>query len=99
THGSGELQVTAPETGNIAPPGWYLLFIVAYIDGHPVPSKGQFVQLPTLTGARGVPSLIQSGFGHRGNLEFVTPIAGGGMDHWFRDNDGSFFWTFGTRFG
>jgi hypothetical protein len=36
------LNVRGPANGNIAPPGWYLLFIV---NGSGVPSVGQFVHL------------------------------------------------------
>lgn len=39
---SNELTVTAPANANLAPPGWYLLFV---LDGNGVPSVGQFVQL------------------------------------------------------
>ena len=42
TAGSGSLTVTAPPNGNIAPPGWYMLFLV---NSSGVPSVGTFVQL------------------------------------------------------
>jgi galactose oxidase-like protein/PKD domain-containing protein len=42
TIGSGLLNVTAPPNGNIAPPGYYLLFV---LNSARVPSVGQFVQL------------------------------------------------------
>lgn len=42
TVGSGVLNVTAPSSGQIAPPGYYMLFIV---DSAGVPSIAQFVQL------------------------------------------------------
>jgi hypothetical protein len=42
TTSSGYLNVTAPANGNLAPPGYYLLFI---INGSGVPSVGKFVQL------------------------------------------------------
>jgi len=42
TAGSGVLNVTAPPKGNIAPPGYYLLFI---LNSSGVPSVAQFVQL------------------------------------------------------
>ncbi|WP_437654070.1 alpha/beta hydrolase [Sorangium sp. So ce1182] len=38
-------------------------------------------------GAAGDPALIQGGFGGRGNFELVVPHAGGGLAHYFRDND------------
>src|SRR5205823_5138848 len=42
TSGSGALTVTAPPNGNIAPPGYYMLFLV---DSSGVPSMAKFVQL------------------------------------------------------
>jgi hypothetical protein len=42
TAGSGVLNVTAPLNGNIAPPGYYMLFI---LNSSGVPSVAQFVQL------------------------------------------------------
>lgn len=42
TAGSGVLTATAPPNGNIAPPGYYLLFI---LNSSGVPSVAQFVQL------------------------------------------------------
>lgn len=42
TAGSGLLTATAPPNGNIAPPGYYLLFI---LNSSGVPSAAQFVQL------------------------------------------------------
>jgi len=42
TRGSGVLQAKAPATANLAPPGWYLLFI---IDENGVPSNAHWVQL------------------------------------------------------
>jgi hypothetical protein len=40
--GYGVLHVKAPDHGNIAPPGWYLLFIT---DSYGVPSEGHWVRL------------------------------------------------------
>ena len=42
TAGSGVLNVTAPPNNNIAPPGYYLVFL---LNAAGVPSVGQFVQL------------------------------------------------------
>jgi hypothetical protein len=42
TPGSGTLTATAPANANLAPPGWYLLFI---LDTNGVPSIGKFVQI------------------------------------------------------
>ena len=42
TAGSGELSVTAPSNGNIAPPGYYMLFV---LNSAGVPSVARFVRL------------------------------------------------------
>jgi hypothetical protein len=42
TAGNGVLTVTAPPNGNIAPPGYYMLFV---LNGAGVPSVAQFVRL------------------------------------------------------
>jgi len=42
TAGTGSLTVTAPPNGNIAPPGFYMLFLINNLG---VPSVAQFVQL------------------------------------------------------
>lgn len=41
--GSGALSVQAPSNGNVAPPGYYMLFVV---NGSGVPSTAAFVRLP-----------------------------------------------------
>jgi hypothetical protein len=40
--GSGTLTLTTPPNGNVAPPGYYMLFL---LDNAGVPSKAEFVQL------------------------------------------------------
>ena len=47
TAGSGVLNATSPANGNLAPPGYYLLFI---LNSSGVPSVAQFVQLMTTPG-------------------------------------------------
>jgi Domain of unknown function (DUF1929)/Glyoxal oxidase N-terminus len=42
TYTNGQLYVTAPRSGNIAPPGYYMLFI---LNSKGVPSKASFVRL------------------------------------------------------
>jgi hypothetical protein len=42
TRGSGSLTVTAPPNGNIAPPGYYMLFL---LNGRGVPSMAKFLEL------------------------------------------------------
>jgi hypothetical protein len=39
------------------------------------------------TGAAGTPALFQSTHGNKGNFELVTPRAGGGLAHFWRNND------------
>jgi hypothetical protein len=43
TIGSGQLTVTAPSNANLAPPGYYMLFI---LNGNGVPSVAPFVRFP-----------------------------------------------------
>ena len=43
TAGSGQVTATAPATANLAPPGWYMLFLV---DEEGVPSRSKIVSLP-----------------------------------------------------
>ena len=45
--GSGTLTLTMPPNGNLAPPGFYMLFL---LDGAGVPSKAQWIELTTHTG-------------------------------------------------
>ena len=40
----------------------------------------------------GAPAFIQSGFGRRGNFEVIVPRPGGGLSHFFRDNDHGETW-------
>lgn len=43
-----------------------------------------------LGGVSGVPTLIQSRCGKKGNFELVTPMVSGGLAHYWRDNDDPF---------
>lgn len=52
------------------------------------------------SGATGTPSLIQGRFGTVGNFELVTPSSGGGLVHYFRNNDDPALpWSGPTFFG
>jgi hypothetical protein len=51
TVGNGSLTVTAPPNGNIAPPGYYMLFI---LNSSGVPSVAAFVQMTTSTSGSSV---------------------------------------------
>src|SRR5262249_31018197 len=44
--GAGTLSLTTPPDGNVAPPGYYMLFLV---DSRGVPSVAQFIQLTPYT--------------------------------------------------
>jgi Domain of unknown function (DUF1929)/IPT/TIG domain/Glyoxal oxidase N-terminus len=55
TVGSGSLSVTAPPNGNIAPPGYYMLFI---LNTQGVPSIAKMVQIPSNVSSPPVPSGI-----------------------------------------
>ncbi|MGH9545877.1 MAG: galactose oxidase-like domain-containing protein, partial [Terriglobales bacterium] len=62
TAGSGSLSITAPSNGNIAPPGYYMLFL---LNSAGVPSVAKFVQV-TSAGSSGPPSgisFVQAGTG------------------------------------
>ena len=50
--------------------------------------------------AAGTPSWIQGGSGTAGNFELVSPLAGGGLAHWWRANDQPGFpWSEPVTFG
>ncbi|HEU0016148.1 MAG TPA: galactose oxidase-like domain-containing protein [Longimicrobium sp.] len=55
--------------------------------------------LPGATAVSGVPGFIQSSFGTMGNFEVVAPLAGGGLAHWWRANDGGQTWYGPFPFG
>jgi hypothetical protein len=57
TAGSGALSVTAPPNGNIAPPGYYMLFLV---DSSGVPSVAKFVQVGAQPGVPAVPMNVMA---------------------------------------
>jgi hypothetical protein len=89
TRAGNQLSVKAPPTVEIAPPGYYLLFL---IDTAGVPSLGRFVRIGPNALASGF--MVQGNFGRKGNFELVTPRAGGGMVHCWRNNDaGGFPWS------
>jgi hypothetical protein len=56
--------------------------------------------IPGSDGTSGTPALIQGRFGARGNFEVVVPLDGGGLAHFWRDNDApDLRWHGPTRFG
>lgn len=55
---------------------------------------------PFATGISGNPTLVQSSFGTKGNFEVVVARAGGGLSHYWRNNDAPGFpWSGPTNFG
>lgn len=55
---------------------------------------------PTFSAGAGNPALVQSRFGEQGNFELVVPAAGGGLAHFWRNNDDpSMPWSGPTLFG
>ena len=55
------------------------------------------------TGVAGTPALIEGTWGatssRPGNFELVSPLAGGGLGHWWRNNDASQAWSGPAAFG
>ena len=76
------LQVKAPPTMALAPPGSYLLVTINDVG---IPAPGRFLRVSPP--ARGSSSLVQSGFGMKGNFELVAPRPSGGLNFWWRNND------------
>lgn len=60
----------------------------------------EITRLDMVDDACGVPAIIQSLFGNKGNFEVVTPLLGGGLAHLWRDNDDPRYpWKLAKRFG
>ena len=70
TKGSGTLSVTAPPNGNIAPPGYYMLFL---LNSSGVPSVAKFVQLGS-SGSAPAPT-VSSITPNTGNATGGTPVS------------------------
>src|SRR5262249_35748942 len=76
TASSGSLTVTAPPNGNIAPPGYYMLFI---LNSNGVPSLARFVQImgsPTFS-MTALPSALTLAQGNQGVSTVSTVMSGG----------------------
>jgi Galactose oxidase-like, Early set domain len=88
TAGSGVLSVTAPPHGNIAPPGYYLLFV---LNAAGVPSVAKYIQiLPTTPFSRPIPTILapaDTTIPAGGSVFF----AGSGIDP---SGIGGYSWTF-----
>jgi hypothetical protein len=50
-------------------------------------------------GVRGNPAMVRGRYGGRGNLELVVPVEGGGIAHYWRDDDSGGGWSEPTVFG
>jgi hypothetical protein len=57
------------------------------------------LSIPDTDGVTGKHAFLQSSFGNVGNFELVAPLSGGGVGHWWRDNDDGFTWHGPTVFG
>src|SRR5215475_4120050 len=75
TAGNGSLSVTSPPNGNIAPPGYYMLFL---LNNSGVPSIASFIQVigqPDFT-AKASPSPLSISAGNQGSSTISTLISG-----------------------
>jgi hypothetical protein len=102
TFGTGEVETVTLIEGNFGAPGnlelvarvgdrlvFYFWNGIQWVGPGPIVANGV-----EITGVKGVPSLIQSTWGTRGNFELAVPLIGGGIGLWFRDNDNpSFPWS------
>jgi len=76
TAGTGSLNVTAPPDSNIAPPGYYMLFL---LNNFGVPSVATFVQImgqPNF-GVTASPSSVSISQGNQGSSTLTTTVSGG----------------------
>lgn len=82
--GSGSLNLTTPPNGNIAPPGYYMLFL---LDSAGVPSVAQFIQLSPFASAppKGVISTPASD---------TTIVAGGSVSFETTSTSAKYSWVF-----
>ena len=75
TAGNGSVTVTAPPNGNIAPPGYYMLFL---LNNAGVPSTAPFLQLmgpPNFSVSS--PASVSISQGNQGNATITTNVSGG----------------------
>ncbi len=89
TIGSGVLNVTAPPNGNIAPPGYYMLFV---LNAAGVPSVARFVRLSSLANQAPVATITSPATNVTRNPGGSVSFAGTGSDP-----DGTisaYAWTF-----
>ncbi len=91
TAGSDQLTVTAPPNGNIAPPGYYMLFI---LNGAGVPSHAKFVQLSPSVNQPPTATIVNPAAAVTVNPGESVAFAGTGSDS--DGTIGAYSWTFPT---
>ncbi|WP_432207284.1 galactose oxidase-like domain-containing protein [Burkholderia pyrrocinia] len=104
--GSGQVKGVAVIQGNyIGPDNNANLELVAWVDDRLESwcCEGRaWRKLGNIAGGgiAGVPALRQSNYGTKGNFEVLVPIAGGGIAHYWRENDsGGIPWHFAGTVG
>ena len=75
TQGTGGLNVTAPSSGPVAPPGYYMLFI---LNGSGVPSVAKIVRLDATNPVPSLTSLVPSSAA-AGGATFTLTVNGSGF--------------------
>ena len=91
TPGSDQLTVTAPPNGNIAPPGYYMLFI---LNAAGVPSHAKFVQLSPSVNQPPTATIVNPAAAVTVNPGESVAFAGTGSDS--DGTIGAYSWTFPT---
>ena len=91
TSGSDQLTVTAPPNGNIAPPGYYMLFI---LNAAGVPSHAKFVQLSPSVNQPPTATIVSPATAVTVNPGESVAFAGTGSDS--DGTIGAYSWTFPT---
>ena len=91
TPGSDQLTVTAPPNGNIAPPGYYMLFI---LNAAGVPSHAKFVQLSPSVNQPPTATIVSPAAAVTVNPGESVAFAGTGSDS--DGTIGAYSWTFPT---
>jgi hypothetical protein len=85
--GSGTLTLTTPPDGNIAPPGYYMLFL---LDSAGVPSVAQFLQLSPYS----TPPPSGAERHHRTPAADTTIVAGGSVSFGTASSAAQYSWVF-----
>lgn len=103
--GAGNVLGTALIQSNFGPGNLEVVAVVGnqlvhyWRENHP-PFTWHGPSAAFATGITGNPTLIQSSFGTKGNFEVVVARVGGGLSHYWRNNDAPGFpWSGGFNFG